>query len=109
MMPIPDSARPCAQQLAQVLGLPYREGFIKKPLHGPYLHHARPDGPQRKSVRQKLNAMPVEFEGKSVLLVDDSIVRGTQLRETVDFLYSPARRKCTCAPPARRSCTAAST
>ena len=48
---------------------------------------------RKKSVRQKLNAMPVEFEGKSVLLVDDSIVRGTQLRETTEFLYQSGAKE----------------
>ena len=68
VMPIPDSARPCAQQLAQVLGLPYREGFIKNRYMGrTFIMPGQTV--RKKSVRQKLNAMPVEFEGKSVLLV----------------------------------------
>ena len=82
VMPIPDSARPCAQQLAQVLGLPYREGFIKNRYMGrTFIMPGQTV--RKKSVRQKLNAMPVEFEGKSVLLVDDSIVRGTTMTEIV--------------------------
>ena len=59
---------------------------------------------------KQVPASPSSSSDKKLLFVDDSIVRGTQLRETVDFLYDAgARRRCTCAPPARPSCTAAST
>ena len=84
VMPIPDSARPSAMQLAQVLGLPYREGFYKNRYVGRTF--IMPGQKTRKrSVRQKLNALSREFRGKRVLLVDDSIVRGTTSREIVEM------------------------
>ena len=92
VMPIPDSSRPAAQQLAQKLNIPYREGFIKNRYIGrTFIMPGQTT--RKKSVRQKLNAMPVEFEGKNILLVDDSIVRGTQLRETTEFLYQSGAKE----------------
>ena len=92
VMPIPDSSRPCAQQLAQVLNLPYREGFIKNRYVGrTFIMPGQ--AVRKKSVRQKLNAMPVEFEGKNVLLVDDSIVRGTTMREIVRIARESGAKK----------------
>lgn len=84
VMPIPDSARPSAMQLAQTLGLPYREGFYKNRYIGrTFIMPGQKI--RKKSVRQKLNALPREFEGKRVLLVDDSIVRGTTSKEIVEM------------------------
>ncbi len=92
VMPIPDSARPCAQQLALHLGLPYREGFIKNRYIGrTFIMPGQ--AVRKKSVRQKLNAMPVEFEGKNVLLVDDSIVRGTTMGEIVRIARESGAKK----------------
>lgn len=92
VMPIPDSSRPCAQQLAQELGLPYREGFIKNRYVGrTFIMPGQ--AVRKKSVRQKLNAMPVEFEGKNVLLVDDSIVRGTTMREIIRMTRESGAKK----------------
>ncbi|UOQ56501.1 amidophosphoribosyltransferase [Leucobacter allii] len=84
VMPIPDSGRPSAMQLAQKLGIDYREGFFKNHYVGRTF--IMPGQAVRKrSVRQKLNAMSSEFAGKNVLLVDDSIVRGTTSREIVEM------------------------
>ena len=72
----PNRAGPSAMQLAQRIGKPYREGFVKNRYVGrTFIMPGQ--GVRKKSVRQKLNAIDVEFKGRNVLLVDDSIVRGT--------------------------------
>ena len=103
VMPIPDSSRPAAQQLAQKLNLPYREGFIKNRYVGrTFIMPGQ--AVRKKTVRQKLNAMAVEFTGKNVLLVDDSIVRGTTMREIVRMTRQAGAKKVFVASGAPRVC-----
>ncbi|SPE28075.1 amidophosphoribosyltransferase [Burkholderiales bacterium] len=103
VMPIPDSSRPAALQLANKLNLDYREGFIKNRYIGRTF--IMPGQAVRtKSVRQKLNAIGVEFKGKSVLLVDDSIVRGTTSQEIVQMARDAGAARvsfASSAPPVR--------
>jgi amidophosphoribosyltransferase len=84
VIPIPESSRPSAMQLAQKIGKPYREGFVKNRYVGrTFIMPGQ--AVRKKGVRQKLNAMPQEFRGRNVLLVDDSIVRGTTSKEIVQM------------------------
>ncbi len=105
VIPIPDTSRPSALQLANQLQLEYREGFIKNRYIGRTF--IMPGQTQRrKSVRQKLNAIAEEFKGKNVLLVDDSIVRGTTSREIVQMAREAGATKvyfASASPPVRYS------
>jgi amidophosphoribosyltransferase len=92
VMPIPDTSRPSAMQLAMKLGLDYREGFLKNRYVGrTFIMPGQ--ATRKKTVRQKLNAMSVEFKGKNVLLVDDSIVRGTTSYEIVQMAREAGANK----------------
>lgn len=101
VIPIPDTSRASALQLAIKLDLPYREGFIKNRYIGrTFIMPGQAS--RKKSVRQKLNPIGVEFAGRSVLLVDDSIVRGTTSKEIVQMAREAGARKvylASAAPP----------
>ncbi|GAB3775004.1 amidophosphoribosyltransferase [Ramlibacter monticola] len=103
VIPIPESSRPSAMQLAQLLGIPYREGFVKNRYVGrTFIMPGQ--SVRKKSVRQKLNVIQSEFKGRNVLLVDDSIVRGTTSREIVQMARDAGARKvymASAAPPVR--------
>ena len=101
--PVPDGSRPAAIQISAELRLPYREGLVKNRYVGRTF--IMPDQRLREmSVRRKLNAMPAVFAGKSVLLVDDSIVRGTTMNQIVDMVRRAGAAKvylASAAPPVR--------
>ncbi|MDO5667316.1 MAG: amidophosphoribosyltransferase [Alcaligenaceae bacterium] len=92
VMPIPDSSRPAGMELASTLDLPYREGYIKNRYVGrTFIMPGQ--AVRKKSVRQKLNPMRIEFKDKNILLVDDSIVRGTTSREIVTMARNAGANK----------------
>ncbi|MBM3349134.1 MAG: amidophosphoribosyltransferase [Betaproteobacteria bacterium] len=103
VMPIPDSSRPAALQVAKRLGISYREGFFKNRYIGrTFIMPGQ--AVRKKSVRQKLNAMRIEFKDKTVLIVDDSIVRGTTSHEIVQMARESGAKKvifASAAPPVR--------
>lgn len=103
VVPIPDTSRTSALPLANKLGVVYREGFVKNRYIGRTF--IMPGQKQRKkSVRQKLNAIDLEFKGKNVLLVDDSIVRGTTSKQIIQMAREAGAKKvyfASAAPPVR--------
>ncbi len=103
IIPIPDTSRTAAVQVAQLLGIKYREGFVKNRYIGRTF--IMPGQEQRaKSVRSKLNPIDLEFRGKNVMLIDDSIVRGTTSAQIIDLAREAGARKvyfASAAPPVR--------
>jgi amidophosphoribosyltransferase len=103
VIPIPDTSRTAAMQVAHGLGVKYREGFIKNRYIGRTF--IMPEQSARTaSVRRKLNAIELEFRGKDVLLVDDSIVRGTTSRQIIEMAREAGAHKvymASAAPPVR--------
>ncbi len=101
VIPIPESSRPSATELADRLGKPYREGFVKNRYVGrTFIMPGQ--AVRKKSVRQKLNVIASEFKGRNVLLVDDSIVRGTTSKEIVQMARDAGANKvymASAAPP----------
>ncbi|MGH8520240.1 MAG: amidophosphoribosyltransferase, partial [Gammaproteobacteria bacterium] len=103
VIPIPDTSRTVALQLAYELGLKYREGFIKN-RYIPRTFIMPGQAMRKKSVRQKLNAIDLEFRGRNVLLVDDSIVRGTTCKQIIQMAREAGAKKvyfASAAPPVR--------
>ncbi len=103
VIPVPDTSRTAALEMAKAMRIPYREGFIKNRYIGrTFIMPGQAE--RRKSVRQKLNAIAAEFNGKNVLLVDDSIVRGTTSQKIIELAREAGARKvyfASAAPPVR--------
>ena len=92
IIPVPDSARPVALEVAKATGIPYREGLVKNRYVGrTFIMPGQ--GERQKSVRRKLNAIPLEFKDMNVLLIDDSIVRGNTIKKIVQMCREAGAKK----------------
>ena len=103
VIPIPESSTSSAIEVAKFLGVNYREGFVKNRYIGRTFIMPKQDI-RKKSVRRKLNPIPFEFKDKNILLIDDSIVRGTTSREIVEMARNAGAKKvffASAAPPIR--------
>ncbi|MCL4120211.1 UNVERIFIED_CONTAM: hypothetical protein GTU68_036252 [Idotea baltica] len=103
VIPVPDTSRTAALELANTLGVTFREGFVKNHYIGrTFIMPGQ--AARKKSVRQKLNAIELEFKGKNVMLVDDSIVRGTTCKQIIQMAREAGAKKvyfCSAAPAVR--------
>ena len=103
IIPIPDTSRTSALELANRMGVKYREGFVKNRYIGrTFIMPGQAE--RKKSVRQKLNAIELEFRGKNVMLVDDSIVRGTTCKQIIEMARDAGAKNvyfCSAAPAVR--------
>ncbi len=92
VIPVPDSARPVALEVANITGLRYREALVKNRYVGrTFIMPGQEE--RQKSVRRKLNAIPREMEGRNILLIDDSIVRGTTIKKIVQMCREAGAKK----------------
>ncbi|MQQ07501.1 amidophosphoribosyltransferase [Epibacterium sp. SM1979] len=92
IIPVPDSARPVALEVANATGIRYREGLVKNRYVGrTFIMPGQQE--RKKSVRRKLNAIPLEFKGLNVLLIDDSIVRGNTIKKIVEMCRDAGAKK----------------
>lgn len=103
IIPVPDSARPVALEVAKSTGIKYREGLVKNRYVGrTFIMPGQKE--RRKSIRRKLNAIPLEFRNRNVLLVDDSIVRGNTMKQIVQMCRDAGANKvyvASAAPPVK--------
>ena len=106
IMPVPDSARPVALEIAQELGIKYREGLVKNRYIGRTFIMPGQEM-RKKSVRRKLNTIELEFKNRNILLVDDSIVRGNTMQQIVEMCRRAGAKKiyvASAAPPLKNPC-----
>ena len=92
VMPVPDSSRPLAIRISKEIGVKYREGLVKNAYVGRTFIMPGQEA-RKKSIRQKLNTIELEFRNRNVLLVDDSIVRGNTMKQIIDMCRKAGAKK----------------